>query len=73
MISLRFRQTGSRAEGCPACTAVKANLKDSLTNLLYFSPHLTAASSGLDFQEGIPDLPVLIELALRQLSAEVYA
>jgi hypothetical protein len=30
-----------------------------LTNLLYFSPHSTAASSGLDFQEGFPDLPVL--------------
>src|SRR5580693_7367121 len=39
----------------------------SLTNLLYFWPHSTAASSGLDFQEGFPDLPVRrIELALRQ-------
>jgi len=31
----------------------------ALTNLLYFWPHSTAASSGLDFQEGVPDLPVL--------------
>jgi RNA recognition motif-containing protein len=33
-------------------------------------PHLTAASSGIDFQEGVPDLPVhRIELALRQFIA----
>jgi len=45
-----------------------------LTNLLYFVPHSTAASSGLDFQEGAPDLPVRrIELALRQLNAEADA
>jgi cold-inducible RNA-binding protein len=29
-----------------------------LTNLLYFWPHSTAASFGLDFQEGVSDLPV---------------
>jgi uncharacterized membrane protein YgcG len=45
-----------------------------LTNLLYFWPHSTAASSGSDFQGGISDLPVRrIELALRQLNAEEYA
>jgi hypothetical protein len=45
-----------------------------LTNLLYFWPHSTAASSGLDFQEGVPNLPVRrIELALRQLNAEADA
>ena len=49
------------------------NMPD-LTNLLYFVPHSTAASSGLDFQEGAPDLPVRrIELALRQLNAEADA
>jgi cold-inducible RNA-binding protein len=38
-----------------------------LTNLLYFSPHSTDDSSGNDFQEGVPDLPVhRIELAPRQ-------
>jgi len=48
--------------------------KSDLTNLLYFWPHSTAASSGLDFQEGVPDLPVRrIELALRQLNAEADA
>jgi hypothetical protein len=44
-----------------------------LTNLLYFWPHSTAASSGIDYQGGFSDLPVRrIELALGQLNAEEY-
>jgi RNA recognition motif-containing protein len=42
-----------------------------LTNLLYFWPHSTAASSGIDYQGGFACLPVRrTELALRQLNAE---
>jgi hypothetical protein len=45
-----------------------------LTNLLYFCRIRLFASSGIDFQEGVPDLPVRrIELALRQLNAEAEA
>jgi|ERR1700691_4913221 hypothetical protein len=48
--------------------------QNQLTNLLYFCRIRLFASSGPDFQEGIPDLPVRrIELALRQLNAEAEA
>jgi hypothetical protein len=49
---------------------------DLLTNAVdkpaILLPHLTAAGSGIDFQEGVPDLPVHhSELAIRQTNAGV--
>jgi hypothetical protein len=47
-------------------------LTNNLDKPAILQPHLTAASSGIDFQDGISDLPVhRVELAIRQLSAEV--